>query len=117
MAFIGTDQQPLVVFFEDMAVKDAMLLIHEYAKADYPLNPLFLIDRQGRLAGMVNLNSVLSADDATQLYELKEDECLALYADTSQKDTKTLFQVTSAHFFPVVTEERHLIGIVHQDSY
>jgi len=110
------EKQPLIAFFENITVNDAMLLIHEYAKLDYPLYPLFLTDRQGRLAGMITLNSILAAADVMRLYELKEEECIAVYAHTKEADAEKLFQAASVNFLPVVTEERHLIGVIHQGS-
>lgn len=85
------------------------------AAHDEDLNDVALVDSDGRLAGMVSVARLATADPATAAQALVRKEHYAVPAMTPREDVVELMTRTHAGTLPIVDAQSRLLGVVRQD--
>jgi magnesium transporter len=77
---------------------------------------LYVLDRNGRLIGVVNLRALILAEPTLTIEEIMRRDVISVRVDTDQEDVAQLFSRYDLLALPVVDAEEHLVGIVTVDD-
>ncbi len=99
-----------------MIAEDAITAVREWHPASENLHYLFVVDGQGRLAGVVSVAQLLLADPASELLEFMDPEVISVRVGTDQEDVARLMQRYDLLVLPVVNAENELLGVITIDD-
>jgi len=77
----------------------------------------YAVDEQGRLAGVVPIRRLLTAARGTAIAEIASPNVIALPADGDRALLEDFFATYRFLAFPVVDENRRLLGVVEADTF
>lgn len=77
---------------------------------------LYVLDRNGRLIGVVNLRALILAEPEQTIEEIMYREVISVRVDTDQEEVAQLFARYDLLALPVVDAEDRLVGIVTVDD-
>jgi magnesium transporter len=77
---------------------------------------VYVTDDIGRLAGVLNLRSLITSAPEARVADLADTEVIAVQVDADQEETARLLKRYKLLFLPVVDRERHLLGTVTADD-
>lgn len=77
---------------------------------------LNVVDRQGRLAGMVGLRELVIADPNTRIEKIMKRAVIHVTTDTDQEDAARLMVRYDLAALPVVTDKGILVGVITYDD-
>ena len=77
---------------------------------------LFVVDRQGKLVGVVNLQQLLAADSATCVANMMDPAVISVRVGADQEACARLMARYDLLSLPVVDEANHLLGVVTIDD-
>ncbi len=99
-----------------MTVAEALEFLRRHYKDERELYYLYVLDRHGRLVGVVSLRSLILADPHQKIEEIMNPEVITVPADMDQEEVARLLARYDFLALPVVDEENHLLGIVTVDD-
>jgi CBS domain-containing protein len=82
----------------------------------YAMTYLYLVDAEGRLAGMIGLRDLVLADPAQAVAEIMEDDVVAVGADADEEEVGRTMTKYDLMAIPVVDGQRRPLGIVTLDD-
>ena len=77
---------------------------------------LYVLDRNGRLIGVVNLRALILADPSQTIEEIMIRDVISIRVDTDQEAVAQLFSRYDLLALPVVDAENRLVGIITVDD-
>ena len=77
---------------------------------------MYVLDPEGRLAGVLSLRELVLADPAQAVDEIMEDDLVTVAADTDEEEVGRLMTKYNLLAVPVVDDERRMLGIVTLDD-
>lgn len=77
---------------------------------------LYVLDRNGRLIGVVNLRALILAEPTQTIEEIMIREVISIRVDMDQEVVAQLFSRYDLLALPVVDAEDHLVGIITVDD-
>jgi magnesium transporter len=77
---------------------------------------LYVIDRNGKLIGVVGLRDLIIADPATSVEQIMRREVMSVLVGTDQEDVARQFSKYGLLAMPVVDAEGRLVGVIHSDD-
>ncbi len=77
---------------------------------------LFVVDRHGRLCGVVSLRHLVVADPGTPIAEIMEPEVISVPAGTDQEECARLMTRYDLLALPVVDTDGTLLGVITVDD-
>ena len=99
-----------------MTVAEALEFLRQHYKDERELYYLYVLDRHGRLVGVVSLRGLILADPDRRVEEIMNPEVITLRADMDQEEVARLLARYDFLALPVVDEENRLLGIVTVDD-
>jgi len=77
---------------------------------------LFVLDRYGKLCGVVNLRQLIIADPATPLAEIMDPDVISVPVGTDQEECARLMARYGLLALPVVNGDNRLLGVITVDD-
>lgn len=77
---------------------------------------LYVIDRNGKLIGVVGLRDLIVADPHSSVEQVMKDGLISVVVGTDQEEVARLFTKYGLLAVPVVDAEGRLIGVIHNDD-
>jgi magnesium transporter len=99
-----------------MTAAEAIQAIREWKPEAETVYYLFVVDRRGRLCGVVNLRQLVAADPVTPIAEIMDLEVISVQAETDQEECARLMSRYDLLALPVVDAEGVLLGLVTIDD-
>lgn len=100
----------------DWTVAEALEHLRRVGRHRESLNQLFVVDPQGRLAGVVRLRNLVVAELDTPVANLLEPQVISLRATDDQETAVAEFQKYDRTMLPVVDSQEVLVGVVTVDD-
>jgi magnesium transporter len=89
---------------------DSLRALHPDAETHYYL---YVVDRNGRLIGIVGLRELVMAKPDASLEAIMDRDVISVRADTDQEDVARLMQKYNLAALPIVDAEGRLVGVVN----
>lgn len=99
-----------------MTVAEAFTYIKQHFQDASRLFYLYVLDRNGKLIGVVNLRALILAEPTQTIEEIMQREVITVRDDMDQEAVAHLLSRYDLLALPVVNAEDHLIGIVTVDD-
>jgi len=99
-----------------MTAAQAIEAIRSWAPEAETVYYLFVVDREGRLCGAVNLRQLIVADPSTMVSDIMDPDVISVRADADQEECARLMSRYDLLALPVVDEENHLLGVITVDD-
>ncbi|MCO5180480.1 MAG: magnesium transporter [Candidatus Promineofilum sp.] len=99
-----------------MTAGEALAALRTWRPDVEDIDEVYLIDRHGRLTGMVGMRRLLMADHATVLADLNDPEMVSAPAGTDQEEVARLMARYDLSTLPVVDSQGVLIGVITIDD-
>ena len=127
----GIMNSPRHMLHRHMTADQAMQFLREQYDDEHDLYYLYVLDGgepyvpeaglrtvadQGRLVGIVSLQTLILADPAVRLEEIMDPEVLTAHVDADQEEVARILTRYNLLAVPVVNEEDRLLGIVTVDD-
>ena len=127
----GIMNSPRHMLHRHMTADQAMQFLREHYDDEHDLYYLYVLDGgepyvpeagpptvadQGRLVGIVSLQTLILADPAVKLEEIMDPEVLTARVDADQEEVARILTRYNLLAVPVVNEEDRLLGIVTVDD-
>lgn len=77
---------------------------------------LYVLDRNGKLIGVVNLRALILAEPTQTIEEIMIRDVISIRVDTDQEEVAQLFSRYDLLALPVVNAENRLVGIITVDD-
>ncbi len=102
--------------FEDFTVANAFSHLRLVAADIEIIYYLYVIDSQERLKGVVSIRDLLSANPASPVTEVMDDDLVYVYANTPQEEVANLISKYDYMAIPVVNDQQQILGVVTVDD-
>ena len=99
-----------------MTVAEATDFLREHYEDQRELHYLYVLDRHGRLIGVISLRAMLVARPEQTLGELMSPDVISVMPETDQEEVARLLARYDLLALPVVDAEGHMLGIVTHDD-
>ncbi|SDI90261.1 magnesium transporter [Billgrantia gudaonensis] len=99
-----------------MTVSQAMMRVRQTAPDAETVYQLYIVDRDGRLAGTLSLRQLMVARPGAQVDELMIKDVISVSVDEAQEEVARLVARYDLLAVPVVDHEQRLVGIVTHDD-
>jgi magnesium transporter len=99
-----------------MTAAEAIAAIRAWKPDSENIYYLFVVDRYGKLAGVVNLRQLITADSNILIGDMMDPEVVSVLAGTDQEECARLMARYDLLALPVVDEEGLLLGVITIDD-
>lgn len=114
---IGRRMTPeYVAVKRDWTVAEVLAHLRQVGQQRETLNQLFVVDPQGKLAGVVRLRNVVVAEMDVPVAALLDPSVIALRATDDQETAVEMFRKYDRTVLPVVDSQERLVGVVTVDD-
>ncbi len=105
-----------VTFHSDVKVKEAIHRIRVLAQKSMPSSYIYVLDKESRLIGILNMRDILLADENEFLETVMRRDVFMVHCFDDRE--KVANELLKHKFFaaPVVDNEHRLLGIVHAEQ-
>ncbi|MBL7174569.1 MAG: magnesium transporter [Desulfobacteraceae bacterium] len=111
----GGMMEPRVTFiYSDLLVQAAINVLRKAPRQT--LYYLYVTDREGRLAGVLNMRNLLLASPRDSIESLMSRQILSVPVNMPREDVLTLLRRHRFLALPVVDDENRLIGVIKHDE-
>lgn len=101
---------------KDSTASDAVAAIRALDEDFESVRYVYLVDEEGRLAGVVTLNELIISSPETSLEEFGKDELVTAGLEDDQEDVAKDIAKYNLLAMPVVDDDNRLVGIVTVDD-
>ncbi|WP_198471176.1 magnesium transporter [Acetomicrobium sp. S15 = DSM 107314] len=101
---------------EYMTAEEAVRRIRQQARKKETIYTCFVIDRERRLLGVVNLEDLIMAEPQTPVRAIMNPDPVCVRTDTDQEEVARIMAKYDLHTIPVVDKENRLVGIITFDD-
>jgi magnesium transporter len=99
-----------------MTAREAIQALREWTPEEEDIYALFVVDREGILAGVVSLRQLVLADPNHRLEEIMRSEVIAVQVGADQEECARLMSRYDLLALPVVDAVGKLLGVVTVDD-
>ena len=99
-----------------MTAGEAIQAVREWKPEVETVYYLFVVDRYGRLCGVVNLRQLIIADPATPIAEIMDPDVISVPVGTDQEECARLMARYDLLTLPVVNGDLLLLGVITVDD-
>ncbi len=99
-----------------MTAGEAIEAIRQWQPEAETIYYLFVVDRYGRLVGVVNLRQLIVAKPEALIQDIMSDDVIFVTADTDQEEVARLMARYDLLALPVVDENKILLGVITFDD-
>ncbi|HAA47271.1 MAG TPA: magnesium transporter, partial [Synergistaceae bacterium] len=100
----------------DMTAAEALQHIRKEARSKETIYTCFVMDKQRRLLGTVDLEDIILAQPETPVSALMNEDPVSVETGTDQEECAQIMARYDLHTLPVVDSEKRLVGIVTFDD-
>ncbi len=97
-------------------VAEALCFIKQHYAQEEDFYYLYVLDRYGRLIGLVSLKALILAEPEQTIEEIMNRKVIWVHADADQEEVAQILQRYDLVALPVVDNEQRLIGVVTIDD-
>lgn len=108
----GLMNRPGPMLRRHMTVAEAFEFLRTHYRDERELLYLYVLDRHGKLVGVVSLRALILADPHQTIGEIMNPNVITVRADADQEEVADLFTRYGFLALPVVDEEDHLLGVI-----
>lgn len=101
---------------EHYTVRDAVDKLKHFAELAESLNYLYVIDKEGKLVGVVSYKDLLLADLKDKIQDVMNMRVIKVEVDTDQEEVAKLIERYDFVSIPVVKSDGKLVGIITVDD-
>lgn len=112
----GKMQAELAVVHETATVEDAIEEVRKKAHEIENISNVFVVDRDGRLTGTVQLDKLILAGPRTPVISIANRDPIKVRTDMDQEEVAKLFQKYDLISVPVVDHDGRLVGRITVDD-
>jgi magnesium transporter len=112
----GKMQAELAAVHETATVEEAIEEVRKKAHEIENISNVFVIDKEGRLAGAVPLDKLILADPKTPVLTITKRDPIKVSTDMDQEEVAKLFQKYDLISVPVVDHDGRLVGRITVDD-
>lgn len=105
-----------VTLSEDMTVAQALKRIREDAPDAEQIYSLYVVNKQGRLVGIITLKDIILANPNRKIGRMMDHKVMSVNAESDQEEVASLFKKYDLHALPVIDQYGTLIGIITFDD-
>jgi magnesium transporter len=99
-----------------MKVREAVSFLREHYQDAEDIYYLYVLDRYGKLIGLVNLRSMVLADPDQSIESIMRKDIIAVDVDADQEAAAQVLARYDLLAVPVVDHEQRLVGIISVDD-
>jgi magnesium transporter len=99
-----------------MTAADAIQAIRDWKPAIEAIYYLFVVDKSGRLCGVVNLRQLLVAEPKAPLSEIMDEDVISVHVGIDREECAKLMQRYDLLALPVVDDDNLLLGLITIDD-
>lgn len=99
-----------------MKVREAVLFLRENYREAEDIYYLYVLDRYGKLIGLVGLRAMILADPEQTIEEIMNRDVVSVAVDADQEEAAQLLARYDLLALPVVDNENRLVGIISVDD-
>ena len=99
-----------------MTAGEALEAIRHWKPESENIYYLFVVDRYGRLSGVVNLRQLIVADPQTRIMDIMDKDVISVPAGTDQEEVARLMSRYDLLALPVVNASNVLLGVITIDD-
>jgi magnesium transporter len=103
-----------LAFPGDIIVEDAFIRFRKEAPKSDVTMYIYIIDNEGQLRGVIDINELLQADPETRLERIMTRNVVTVEPSTMRGDLEAIFKKYRFRAVPVVDESRKIIGVVRE---
>ncbi len=100
---------------DDKTVEEVLNLL-KTAPEDIELIYIYVVDKKGRLIGVVSIKELLTAPPNVQIKDIMKTDVIYIRTDATKEDAIEIFQRYDLLVLPVVDEEEKLVGVIYIDD-
>ncbi len=106
-----------IYFHSDIRVEDAIQKLRWLAHIKHPSSYVYVVDTEGKLAGVLNMRELILADPDSTLDKVMIENVFAINAFTDIKEVAKKLSNRGYFAAPVVDNEGHLLGIIKAGQF
>jgi magnesium transporter len=95
---------------------EAISLVRKSAQDVETVYYIYVVDEYRKLAGIISLRELLSADDSKAVSSIMETELITVREDTDQEEAARLLETHDLIAVPVIDDSNRLLGIITFDD-
>ena len=99
-----------------MSAGEAIEAIRQWQPETEEIYYLFVVDRYGHLAGVVNLYQIIVAPPDALLQDIMDEDVISVTADVDQEEAARLMARYDLLALPVIDDDKTLIGVITFDD-
>jgi len=99
-----------------MKVREAVVYLREHYQDAEDIYYLYVLDRNGRLIGIVNLRAMVLADPEQTIESIMRKDIVSVRADADQEEAAAVLARYDLLAVPVVDADDRLVGIISVDD-
>ncbi len=112
----GLMTSEFLVLRRRMTASEAIEAIRAWQPEAETIYYLFVVDRYGRLVGVVNLRQLIVAQPDALIQDIMDEDVIYVTADTDQEEVARLMARYDLLALPVVDENKILLGVITFDD-
>ncbi len=112
----GLMTSEFLVLRRRMTASEAIEAIRAWQPEAETIYYLFVVDRYGRLVGVVNLRQLIVAHPDALIQDIMDEDVIYVTADTDQEEVARLMARYDLLALPVVDENKILLGVITFDD-
>jgi magnesium transporter len=97
-------------------VNDAIEALRNFEGGVETVSTIYLVDKEGHLAGAVPLAKIVLAKSADKLSTLTQEPLISTHAGAREKEVAELFDKYNLVTLPVIDDDRILTGVITSDD-
>ncbi len=108
----GLMNRPGPMLRRHMTVAEAFDFLRTHYRDERELSYLYVLDRHGKLVGVVSLRALILADPNQTIGDIMNPNVITVRVEADQEEVADLFSRYGFLALPVVDEEDHLLGVI-----
>lgn len=105
-----------IALFKELSVGQALEKIKRIGPKTEVIETIFIIDKNNRLLGTVDLRDILISENETKLAEILDENFLFVHPDTDQEEVSLIVSKYDLQVIPVLNRKNVLLGIITIDD-
>ena len=105
-----------IAFHSDLKVKDTVSKIRYLAQRDSKSSYIYVIDKEGRLIGVLLMRDLLIADGSTLLESIMRRDVFSVNCFLDREQVANAFSKRNYFAVPVVDHEHKLLGVIRAEQ-
>jgi len=101
-------------FQGDLTIEEAFMRFRDEARACNVTMYIYVVDNEGHLRGVIDINELLQADPAGKLEEIMTRNVVTVAPTTMRADVKAIFRKYRFRAIPIVDDSKKIVGVIRE---